>query len=81
MKVGCIYVHNYIRIANALHLLIVCTYVRTYVDSCDDNVTLIGAVVGAFCVIIIIMVITNNMVWIYCFRKRQHTGSYSYVRI
>ena len=47
-----------------------------YVDSCDGNynITLIGAVVGVCCVVIIIMVITNIMVWIYCFRKRHHTG-------
>ena len=55
--------------------------VHCYIDfmhtdgcDCNNNVTLIGAVVGADCVVIIIMVITNIMVWIYCFRKRHHIG-------
>ena len=49
-----------------------------YVDSYDssNNGALIGAIVIADCTVIIIMVITNIMVWIYCFRKRQHTGIY-----
>ena len=42
----------------------------------NSNGVTIGAVVGAFCVVIIIMVITNIMVWINCFRKRHHTGMY-----
>ena len=48
-----------------------------YIGSCDsnDNVTLIGAVVGVDCVVIIIIVITNIMVWIYCFRRKHHTGN------
>ena len=47
-----------------------------YADGCDsnNNGVVIGAVVGVDCVVIIIMVITNIMVWIYCFRKRHHTG-------
>ena len=47
-----------------------------YIGSCDsnNNGAVIGAVVGVDCVVIIIMVITNIMVWIYCFRKRHHTG-------
>ena len=54
------------------------------VDSLDSNVVLIGAVVGVDCTVIIIMLITNIMVWIYCFRKRHHTdtickGLYTYV--
>ena len=57
-----------------------------YVDGCDNNVALIGAVVGVDCTVIIIMVITNIMVWIYWFRKRHHTcaickGLYTYIRI
>ena len=50
------------------------------VDSCDGNNNfngaIIGAVVGVDCVAIIIMVITNIMIWIYYFRKRHHTGMY-----
>ena len=44
------------------------------VDSCDSDNSgvLIGVVVGVFCIVIIIMVITNIMVWIYCFRKKHH---------
>ena len=51
-----------------------------YVDSCDtnNNGVIIGAVVGVDCVVIIIIMITNLMVWIYCLRKRQHTGSYTH---
>ena len=50
------------------------------VDSCncDSNWSgaVIGALVGAVCVVIIIMAITKIMVWIYFFRKRHHTGTY-----
>ena len=51
-----------------------------YVDSCDsnNNGALIGAVIGVDCAGIIVMMIINLVVWIYCFRKRQHTGSYTY---
>ena len=54
------------------------------VESWDNNVAFIGAVVGVDCAVIIIMVITNIMVWIYCFRKRHHTdtickGMYTYM--
>ena len=44
---------------------------------CDsnNNAVTIGAVAGVNCVVIIIMVITNIMVWIYCFRKKHHTGT------
>ena len=47
-----------------------------YVDNYDSNNSgaVTGAVVAVFCVIIIIMVITNIMIWIYCFRKNYHTG-------
>ena len=62
-----------------------CYYVilfTMYVDDCDsnNNAAIIGAVVGVLCTVIIIMVITNIMVWIYCFRRRDHTGTvvYSY---
>ena len=53
--------------------LLICT-----VDNHDENnsVVTIGAVVGAFCVLVITTVITNIMVWICCFRKRHHTGMY-----
>ena len=44
-----------------------------YVD--DNSEVLIIAVVGVDCTIIIIMVIINIMIWIYCFRKRHHTGT------
>ena len=44
-----------------------------YVD--DNNGVLIIAVVGVNCTVIITMVITNIMVWTYCFRKRHHTGT------
>ena len=52
-----------------------------YVDSrasCDssNNGALIGAIVGVDCTVIIIMVITNIMVWIYYFRRRHHTGTH-----
>ena len=51
-----------------------------YVGNCDgtsnNNAAIIGAIVGVDCTVIIIMVITNIMVWIYCFRRRQHTGMY-----
>ena len=57
-------------------------YLHT-IDTCDSNsnAVTIGAVVGAFCVVIIIMVITNIIVWIYCFRKRHHTGMYVYIYV
>ena len=49
-----------------------------YVGDCDDTIindtTVIGAIVGVVFIIIIIMVITNIMVWIYCFRRRDYTG-------
>ena len=48
-----------------------------YVADCDsnnNNAVIIGAIVGVDCTVIIIMVITNIMVWIYCFRRRGHTG-------
>ena len=49
-----------------------------YVDSCDsnNNGALIGAVVGVDCAGIIIMMIINFVVWIYCFRNRYHKGTY-----
>ena len=58
-----------------------------HVDDCDssNNGALIGAIVGVDCTVIIIIVITNITVWIYCFRRRHHTGeaykliSYSYI--
>ena len=56
-----------------------------YIHSCDsdNSAVLIGVVVGVVdCAVIIIMVITNIIVWLYCFRKRHHTGitgSYMYV--
>ena len=48
-----------------------------HIDDCDscNNAAIIGAIVGVDCTVIIIMVITNIMVWIYCFRRRNHTGS------
>ena len=51
-------------------------YLCMYTDGCDDsnNGVLIGAVVGVDCVVIIIMVITNIIIWLYCFRKRQYIG-------
>ena len=53
-----------------------------YTDNCDNNnEILIGAIVGVDCTVIIIMVITNIMVWIYCFRRRHHTGVYTYIYI
>ena len=49
-----------------------------YVGSCDDTSTnngaLIGAIVAVDCTVIIIMVITNIMVWIYCFRRMDYKG-------
>ena len=65
-----------------------CIFIQ-YVDDCEPcdinegcdsswNGAIIVTVVGVFCVVIIIMVITNIMVWIYCFRKRHHTGTYIY---
>ena len=47
-------------------------------DSCDSNSNgaLIGVIVGVDCTVIIIMVITNIMVWIYCFKRRHHTGTH-----
>ena len=49
-----------------------------YIDDCDcnNNAILIGVVAGVDCVVIIIVVITNIIVWIYCFRKKHHTGMY-----
>ena len=44
-----------------------------HIGSCDD---LIGAVVGVDCVVIIIMVITNIMIWIYCFSRRNYPSTY-----
>ena len=54
-----------------------------FIDSYDSNNTaaIIGAIVGVICTVIIIMVITNIMVCIYCFRKRHHTGMYAYVHM
>ena len=51
-----------------------------YVDSCDtnNNAAIIGAIVGVDCTVIIIMVITNILVWIYCFRRRHYAGMHGY---
>ena len=58
-------------------------YMCIYVADCDNNhnVSIIGAIVGVDCTVIIIMVITIIMVWIYCFRRRHHTGSYMYLLV
>ena len=50
-----------------------------HVDDCDssNNGVVIGAIVGVDCTVIIIIVITNVMVWIYYFRRRDHTGWYT----
>ena len=61
-----------------------CHYVilfTMYVDDCysSNNAAIIGAIVGVDCTVIIIIVITNIMVWIYCFRIRDHTGIYKVV--
>ena len=58
-----------------IYLIIIPYIPFVSVDSWDNNVVLIGAVVGVDCTIIIIMVITNIMVWIYCFRRRHHTDT------
>ena len=60
------------------HIMQFIQYYAGICEACDnnDNGAIIGAVVGAFCVVIIIMVITNIMVWIYCIRIRHHTGTY-----
>ena len=65
------------------HIMLFIQYYAGSCEACDsnDNGAIIGAVVGAFCVVIIIIVITNIMVWIYCFRKRNHTGTYIIVII
>ena len=50
-----------------------------HVDDCDsnNNGALVGAIVGVDCTVIIVMVITNIMVWIYCIRRSDHTGRYT----
>jgi len=52
-----------------------------YIDECDcnNNAILIGVVAGVDCAVIIIVVITNIIVWIYCFRKKHHTGIHACV--
>ena len=80
------YTYVYIRPLLQLHfsvMLLVTYIVYTYIyvdkSSCDNSINngaLIGAVVGVDCTVIIIMVITNIMVWIYCFRKRKNSGGY-----
>ena len=51
-------------------------YVNIACEPCDssNNGVVIGAIVGVDCTVIIIMVITNVMVWIYYFRKKDHTN-------
>ena len=67
-----------------IYLIIILYILFVSVDSWDNNVVLIGTIVGVDCTVIIIIVITNIMVWIYCFRKRNHTdtickGMYTYI--
>ena len=70
---------------DVLHIIVLYTYILfIYVGSCDNNLAIIGAIVGVDCTVIIIMVITNIMVWICCFRKRHYTctickGLYTYI--
>ena len=49
-----------------------------HVGNCDginiNDVAIIGAMVGVDCTVIIIMVITNIMVWIYCIRRMDYKG-------
>ena len=49
-----------------------------HVGNCDgtniNDVAIIGAIVGVDCTVIIIMVITNIMVWIYCIRRMDYKG-------
>ena len=59
--------------------LVIVIYLHNFLDSDDDNVALIGAVVGVDCVVITIMVIVNIMIWIYCFKKKLH--GYVYVTV
>ena len=71
-------VWGYIRMSLGV-IMFMMLYWFIHVDSCDSNdinATLIGAVIGVVCAFIIIMVITNIMVWICCFRKRNQTGTY-----
>ena len=57
-----------------------CLFLHIYVGSSDgtggNDAAMIGAIVGVGLIIIIIMVITNIMIWIYCFRRRHHPGIY-----
>ena len=54
-----------------------------YIDNCNCDSNWSGAIIGAVvevdCVVIIIMVITNIMVWIYCFRDTIQVHSYIFV--
>lgn len=51
-----------------------------YVDISDssNNAAVTGAIIGVVCTVIMILVIANIMVWIYCYRrrKRHHIGTY-----
>ena len=69
-----IYIH--IRITKYKLLILQIDHLAMYLDTCDCNTTLIGAVVGVICLVILIIVISNIMIRIYCFRKRHHTGTY-----
>ena len=78
----CTYIHTYMytctHITMSKLLILHIDHLRMYLDTNDSNnsATLIGAVVGVICVVILIIVISNIMIWIYCFRKRHHTGTY-----
>ena len=59
-------------------------YIKEFIcvdDHSNINAAIIGAIVGVDCTVIIIMVITNIMVWIYCFRRRDHTGIHTYLLV
>ena len=49
-----------------------------HVGNCDgtniNDLAIIGAIVGVYCTVIMIMVITNIMVWIYCIRRMDYKG-------
>ena len=69
-----VYIYIYIYICMHTYIICVCMYVGDCDDTIINDATVIGAIVGVMFIIIIIMVITNIMVWIYCFRRRDYTG-------
>ena len=68
-------IHMYIRTCFCIILsYIIVNYINIACEPCDsnNNAAIIGAIVGV--AVIIIMVITNIMIWIYCLRKKDHTN-------